>query len=255
MPGSDCALPLALLGNPKPLVMLWITPGTFVMGSPKDEVGRSSRDENQFEASVGSGFWLGQCLVTQAQWVAVNQSNPSYFQVSSNNRPVETVTWHDTLAFCDKLTAMLTDRLPKSYAFSLPTEMQWEYACRAGTTSSFYWGDSAGAIAEHAWFKESSGGETHAVGEKRPNGWGFYDLQGNVFEWCYDAVDEYPKHSATDWVGSSDPSLRAFRGTSYGTSAVPDGREFRLACRGWVDPSAKRAWFGFRLCLRRPPVK
>jgi formylglycine-generating enzyme required for sulfatase activity len=155
-------------------------------------------------------FWLGRTEVTQAQWVAVMGSNPSEFKGES--LPVENMSWDDAMEFCRKLTAQekQAGRLPAGYAFTLPTEAQWEYACRAGTT-----GDYAGDPDAMAWYNNNSGGTTHPIGTKQANAWGLADMHGNVFEWCRDWYGNYPGGAVTDPKGAASGSFRVSRGGSW----------------------------------------
>ncbi len=250
--GQPFSIPLELPFGAKELKTLWIPPGTFVMGSPEDEPGRDAEDEPQFEVTITNGFWLSQYPITQAQWGQVMHHNPSHFKEGGPNCPVENVTWHQAVSFCDQLAEHLAGYLPKGYLFSLPTEAQWEYACRAGTQTTYYTGNTLKDLSKIAWHKDNSLAHTHVVGEKEPNGWGLHDMLGNVFEWCYDSPSDYPASSARDWVGNGDGFLRNIRGGSWGTP--PDDPCFRCASRCYVVPDEARSWFGFRACLSIPVI-
>ncbi|MCP4358535.1 MAG: formylglycine-generating enzyme family protein [Chloroflexi bacterium] len=234
-----------LLSNAKALHMNWINPGTFTMGSPKDEPGRSST-EDQFTLILSHGFWLGRYPVTQTQWEAVVGSNPSHYH-NNPNYPVENIDWTQATLFSETLNKRFKRVLPVGYNFGLPTEAQWEFACRAGTQSRFFNGDDPNLLSKIAWYSENSDGHPHPVGEKRPNRWGLYDMLGNVFEWCYDSTSEYPKRLAQDWFGESSHRTRSLRGGSYGQSSIGG---VSCASRGYWRKNLKRQHIGFRLCLR-----
>lgn len=243
VPGLD------LPAEAKDLIMQWIPPGSFMMGSQEDEPGyEASVDEAPFLATLSKGFWLGKYPVTQAQWQAIMQNNPSHFQLSGANRPVENVTWFDAISFCDQLNQRLSRDLPGGYQFSLPTEMQWEYACRAGAQTPYYSGNTEADLARVAWYAGNSDEQTHPVGEKEANSLGLYDMHGNVEEWCHDAPSDYPHISVSDWEGKGSGLVRAFRGGSW--KAIRDHGDLRAACRSGGPPDIRRSWIGFRLCLR-----
>lgn len=235
--------------NPPPQVagMVWIEPGTFVMGSPATEQGRDSDEGPQTTVTISRGFWLGQYEVTQREYLAVMGNNPSSF-TEDLNRPVEGVSWYDATNYCGKLTGQerQAGRLPDGYEYRLPTEAQWEYACRAGTTTRFSHGDDVGytQLGQYAWYSGNSSSQTHAVGQRAANPWGLYDMHGNVWEWCADWYGSYPGGSVPDPTGSSG-SYRVLRGGSWTTF----GRNCRSAIRVSFNPSYRVSNLGFRFAL------
>lgn len=240
---------LRLSVNAKPLSMLWISPGTFMMGNRENEPGYDSYgDEPIFLATVSRGFWIGQYLVTQAHWQSVMGCNPSHFQDDNLDLPVETINWYEATTFCEELNKRFANELPRGYRFNLPTEMQWEYACRAGTQTPFYSGSSENDLARVAWYASNSGDQTHPVGEKDANAWGLYDMHGNVLEWCYDAYLPYPTVPITDWIGEGKDIVRVIRGGGWRATYADGGQ--RSGYRGGGQPDIKQSWIGFRLCLR-----
>jgi len=187
-----------------------IKAGKFLMGSPDTEAGRLLDEGPQHPVTISKDFWLGKFPVTQAQFQAVTAFNPSVFKTDPN-LPVEYLTWDDATAFCAKLTAQeqAAGRLPAGYIYQLPTEAQWEYACRAGTTTPY-----AGVLEEMGWYDKNGAGSTHPVGQKKPNAWGLYDMHGNVYEWCVDKYAPYAPGPATDPVGVKG-LFRVLRGGSF----------------------------------------
>ncbi len=171
---------------------------------------------------VDKGYYLAATTVTQTQWRVVMGNNPSHFQGGS--RPVEKVSWNDCKAFCQRLTQLdlAAGKLPRGYVYTLPTEEQWEYACRAGTT-----GDYAGPLDQMAWHDANSGGRTREVAAKQPNAWGFHDMHGHVWEWCADTVDG---------------ACRANRGGGWSNRAD----DCRSGSRGWNFPDCRSSDLGFR---------
>jgi len=222
-------------------------PGVFMMGSPISESERGEEEERQFEAKISQGFWLGQYSVTQAQWQAVFGSNPSHFQ-QCLDCPVDSVNWHQAINFCQELNKIFGGELPKGYEFSLPTEVHWEYACRAGTITMYHSGQTLIDLSRVAWHKNNSSGHTHPVGEREPNKWELYDMHGNVMEWCFDSPSDYPNAPAIDWIGNGNGFVRNIRGGSWGTP--PESVSLGAASRGYIQPDTVRPWFGFRLCIR-----
>ena len=207
--------------------LVYIPAGTFMMGSPADEAGRFD-NEAQHRATLSQGFYMGKYEVTQAQWVRVMHSNPLEFK--GDALPVEQVSWDDCQSFCSQA------------GLRLPTEAEWEYACRAGSTGAY---GGSGKLDEVGWFYDNSGRTTHAVGQKKPNGWGLYDMHGNVWEWCSDWYGAYPTGDATDPTGAATGSGRVLRGGSWGS----DARYCRSADRGWGEPGYRGGRLGFRVVL------
>jgi Sulfatase-modifying factor enzyme 1 len=148
-------------GSTRSLLLKWIQPGSFLMGSPATEAGRNP-DERQFRSTFTHGFWIGAYLITQGQYAALMGVNPSRF-CSDDNRPVECVSWDDALACCERLNVSLRSELPAGYHFTLPSESQWEYCCRAGTTTPYMCGESAQCLNEFAWHGGNGNGETQPV--------------------------------------------------------------------------------------------
>lgn len=229
------------------LELLWVEPGTFVMGSARDEPERHKAEGPQTRVTLTQGFWLGKTEVTQAQYEAVTGANPSTFKAGGRDAPVECVSWIDAMAFCRKLTERerAAGRLPDGYAYTLPTEAQWEFAHRAGSTYSYP--DDPHAT---AWFDANSDGSTHPVGRKRPNAWGFHDMAGNVLEWCSDWYGDYPGGAVTDPTGPERGYYRIARGGSWRT----DARLGRSAARSGGSEGRRDYTIGFRLALSAVPA-
>ncbi|GCL48667.1 hypothetical protein NIES3804_02180 [Microcystis aeruginosa NIES-3804] len=197
------------LPNGVTLEMVGLPAGQFLMGSPDSDPDARDNEKPQHQVKVNS-FAIGKYPVTQAQYQAVMGTNPSRFQNNPQN-PVEQVNWNDAQAFCQKLS-QITGK-----TYRLPTEAEWEYACRAGTTTRFYFGDDANQLGDYAWYNGNSQQTTHPVGQKRPNGWGLYDMSGNVWEWCEDDWhDNYigaPKDGSA-WL-TNDNDYQIVRGGSW----------------------------------------
>jgi formylglycine-generating enzyme required for sulfatase activity len=194
------------------------------------------------------GFFMGRYEVTQGEYLSVIGSNPSSF-AGDTNHPVEQVNWTEANNYCAQLTARerTAGRLPSGWAYRLPTEAEWEYASRAGSTNRFSFGNDPGytQLANYAWYSVNSGGTTHAVGGKLPNRWGLYDMAGNVWEWCSDWYGNYPGGNVNDPQGSVSGLNRVFRGGNWYDTAS-NGRS---AQRNGYDPSARSSGIGFRLVL------
>ena len=175
-----------------------IVPGSFMMGSTKGD----ANEAPPHRVTITKSFYIGVHEVTQAEWEALMGDNPSHFK--EENRPVENVTWKDAELFCRRLSEK------EGIRYRLPTEAEWEYACRAGTTTEFPWGDQFQD--EYAWCDQNSENESHPVGMKRPNPWGLYDMSGNVYEWCADSYAEYTDQDQTDPLVSLETPYHVDRG-------------------------------------------
>ncbi|MEO6390493.1 MAG: formylglycine-generating enzyme family protein [Pyrinomonadaceae bacterium] len=230
--------------NPPPnqygIEFVWIPPGTFQMGSPESEEDRRPGDEIQHSVTISRGYFLGKFEITQAQWLAVMGNNPSIFG-ECNLCPVENVSFNDVTGFLVKLNG-----LNDGYSYRLPTEAEWEYAARAGTTGPY-----AGNLDELAWYDANSDKKTHPVGKKRPNAWGLYDMHGNVWEWVQDWSGEYATGAQTDPKGPSSGTQRVLRGGSF--NYWPPG--LRSAYRSNYAPSLRHSALGFRIvCTSATPA-
>jgi formylglycine-generating enzyme required for sulfatase activity len=215
---------------------VYIKPGSFMMGSPSGESGRDN-DEKQHRVTLTKGFYMQTTEVTQGQWKAVMGSNPSHFKNSGDDRPVEQVSWNDVQEFIRKLN----QKTGKNYR--LPTEAEWEYACRAGSTTRFCFGDSDSSLGSYAWYSSNSGSKSHTVAQKQPNAWGLYDMHGNVWEWCQDWYGNYSTSSVTDPTGASSGSRRVYRGGGWSYYAW----YCRSADRNSFSPDNRNGSLGFRL--------
>ena len=222
------------------------------MGSPADEKGRGPDEGPQTVVTISRGFWMSKYETTQAQYERIMGTNPSKF-TGDPKRPVEMVSWTSASLYCEKLTAheRAAGRLPSKpagYVYRLPTEAEWEYCCRAGTTNRFEYGDDPdyAQLVNYAWFSSNSDGQTHPAGVGKPNAWGLYDMHGNVWEWCLDwKGTAYSGGFSTDPKGASAGSIRVYRGGSYSSS----DRQCRTACRGGVEPDATSDVIGIRTVL------
>jgi formylglycine-generating enzyme required for sulfatase activity len=225
------------LGNGMKLEMVLIPAGEFMMGSPDSDKDAFKWEKPQHRVRIIKPFYLGKYLITQEQWEAVMGNNPRCFKGPKN--PVEQVSWDD----CQKFLKRLNDKVGGG-KFVLPTEAQWEYACRAGSKTRYCFGDDEKQLGEYAWYEKNSGDTTHPVGEKKPNAWGLYDMHGNVWEWCQDWwKDGYYKESPVDDpTGPTGGSDRVFRGgcwnipaggcrSAYRAYYAPGGRDINLGLR------------------------
>jgi sulfatase modifying factor 1 len=221
----------------------WIKPGTFMMGSPENEPERY-KDEHLHEVTMTQGFWMADTACTQALWQAVMRENPSAFKGA--DRPVENVSWNDCREFINKING-----LKPGLNLRFPTEAEWEYACRAGTQTPFWFGENVtpeqvnydGNYPYAGGKKGKYREETVEVKSLPCNGWGLYQMHGNVWEWCADWYGNYPKGSVIDPVGPSNGSPRVLRGGSW----FYYGRFVRSASRYGLVPANRNDVTGFRL--------
>ena len=241
--------------------MVFITPGTFRMGSPDDEQGRWENEGPQTAVIISRGVWMGRHEVTQGEYLSVMATNPSYFNGvrgtndygNDLNRPVENVLWEEAVAYCSRLTEIdqAAGRIPMGSAYRLPTEAEWEYACRAWTSTRFNFGEDPGEteLSDYAWYLSNSSIRTQPVGLKLPNHWGLYDMHGNVNEWCLDTTagtgtQGLPGGILLDPLESGEGNRHMLRGGSYWNIAD----HCRSANRGWqID--TRYEWNGFRIAL------
>jgi formylglycine-generating enzyme required for sulfatase activity len=238
------------LGSPRQIPgMVWVQPGRFTMGSPVEESGRDLDEGPLTEVTLTRGFWMAIHEVTQAEYKAVVGANPSQF-VEDNRAPVERVSWREATNYCHLLNAQRGDLpgVPDGYVYRLPTEAEWEYACRAGTRSRFSHGDDedGGRLQEFAWFSENADSTTHPVGTREPNPWGLHDLHGNVMEWCLDtAGSSLPGGSVADYRSSERGLLRSARGGSW----LYSPKFCRSANRDSYTETTRCSDLGFRAVL------
>jgi formylglycine-generating enzyme required for sulfatase activity len=293
VPGQSWTLPWA---DETGFGLAWIPPGEFTMGSPPGESGRGADESPTTHVTLTHGFWLGKNLVTIGQWknimghgvreqLARHISDETLYEVEGKKQPLREfmhwsrdvdpatylanesddfpmyfVSWNDVQEFIKKVNERerAAGRLPAGYAYDLPTEAQWEYACRAGTTGATYAGPNTPAVLETiAWYAGNSAtdysgrrlGPTRsgprAVGQKKPNAWGLFDMYGNIWQWCRDWYGPYPGGNVTDPTGPAKGTARVNRGGSFGSGASSE----RSACRAGNPPMEPSAYRGFRLAL------
>ncbi len=233
----------ALLGGAE-LEMVWIEPGTFMMGSPESENGRED-NEIQHKVTISEGFWIGKYEITQMQWEKVMNTQPWEGQVffkKEGDYPAVYVSWNHTQEFVAKL-----NELEGREIYRLPTEAEWEYACRAGTDTAYSFDDGVGKLDEYGWYGKNTydlgNYYAHKVGQKLPNPWGIYDMHGNIWEWVQDYYGEYSEESQIDPKGPESGDNHVFRGGSFYYLA----RFARSAYRGYNTPNHRLFNLGFRI--------
>ena len=213
------------------LVMRRIPAGEFMMGE----------SVIQPKVTLTKDFYIGVFEVTQGQWERVMKANPSSFKDVGKDAPVEQVSWEDCQEFMKKLNGKSS-----TLAFRLPTEAEWEYACRGGDkTSKDFEYSGSNTLDEVSWFKGNSGGKTHPVGKKKPNELGLYDMSGNVWEWCSDWQGDYPRQLEKDPQGAKSGTVRILRGCGWNDAAESS----RSAYRDGGTPAYSNHVIGFRLVL------
>lgn len=242
---------------------VYLQPGTFIMGSPSREIERilqnypfeKQLDEVEHQVTLTEGYYIQTTEVTQGQWKAVMGNNPSEFIICGDNCPVESISWEDVQVFIQKLNS-LEATSPSHNEYMLPTEAQWEYACRAGSKTSFTNGKLIGLdndlnLDTVAWYLGNSFQTVHPVATKNPNRWGLHDMHGNVLEWCINSKYRYPdypvKNPPISYLDSG--SDRVYRGGSWG--------DLPYACRSAYRKEAEKSYrhknLGFRLIKRTGP--
>jgi len=265
-PPSQAALPLQAasvapqsgggsLVNSIGMRLAWVPAGEFAMGSPGSDLAAEPHEQPRHPVRITKPFYLGLYEVTQAEYAEVMGTNPSWFDPSSGargtasgqsgRRPVERVSWEDAQAFCRRLSERPEERAA-CRVYRLPTEAEWEYACRAGGTGRFGFGGDEAAILDHAWVEGNSAAATHPVGQKRPNAWGLYDMHGNVWEWCGDWYEPgyYGQSPVENPGGPVSGSARVVRGGSFVNAAAT----CRSAARNFLEPSFQESnGIGFRV--------
>lgn len=220
------------------LKMVLIPAGSLIMGSPYDEIDRSTDEGPQHQVTITQPFYMGIYPVTQAQWEVVMGTQPSRGSYSAG-KPVTDVSYEDCLRFIRKLNTL------GEGTYRLPTEAEWEYACRAGSTTRFPWGDDPGYkhLGGYGWYNSNSGLSTNVVGQKSANSWGLYDMHGNVWEWCSDRYDKYSADLKVDPDGATIGSIRTLRGGSWEDYEM----SLRSASRDFKSPTDSSYTVGFRL--------
>ena len=239
-----------VISGPNLEQFVWIPPGTFTMGSPPHEQDRDTDENPITTVRLTRGFWMGRNEVTQGEYVDLMQENPSRFKFGSDH-PVENTSWEMAMRYCERLTERESraGRLPEGFVYRLPTEAEWEYACRAGTTTRYSFGEDRNfsLFDDHAWHLDNSGGRTHPVGEKLPNPWGLYGMHGSVYEWCLGYHVFYPGGHVTDYI-SPEGKDRVLRGGAW--SDRP--KNGRAAERHWFGINLEFGNVGFRVVLAHP---
>ncbi len=217
---------------------MYIRPGTFMMGSPSLEGGRSDNEGPQHQVNITKGFYMGVTEVTQGQWRAIMDNNPSHFKNCGDDCPVEQVSWDDVQEFIRRL-----NQKEGSEKYRLPTEAEWEYAARAGSTTRYSFGNAEIMLGEYGWYNGNSGFKTQVVAQKMPNAWGLYDMHGNVWEWVQDIYSPiaYEQHSPDDPLYTGSGSGPVFRGGSW----ISPGSYCRSAHRSYFSQGSP--YLGFRL--------
>ena len=245
--GGDATSPpkevAADLGGGVKLDMVLIPAGEFMMGSPNSDRNAAADEKPQHRVRITKPFYLGKYPVTQEQWTAVMGVNPSFFKGAKN--PVEEVSWDDCLQFLRRLNEKVGGG-----KYQFPTEAQWEYACRAGTTTRYCFGDDETGLADYGWYDKNSGGKSHPVGEKKPNAWGLYDMHGDIWQWCLDWYDPgyYAVSTTDDPTGPATGTARV----SHGGCWFSPASSARSANHGRIEPEHRGSHLGFRVCMVPP---
>lgn len=216
-----------------------IAPGTFIMGSGPGEDGRYNNEDPAHEVRILSPFWMGKYPITQAQWQAVMGFNPSRFK--GDQLPVEQISWTDAHDFAKRLQELT------GYAFRLPNEAEWEYACRAGGMTAYFFGNDPDVLGEFAWYEDNADGATHPVGQKQPNLWELFDMHGNVWEWCQDWY--HNTYAGAPAEGREWDHLEGVHKVVRGGSWHAKAQACRSAIRNRLSPRDHYYFLGVRMCV------
>jgi len=218
--------------------LVLIPAGAFRMGGDKKREQAEDHENPRHRVNISQAFYMGKYAVTQMQWSEIMNNNPSRF--IDDRRPVEQVSWPEVQVFVQALNTR-----EKTNAYRLPTEAEWEYAARAGSESAYTFGSEANVLDQYAWYRKNSGGQTHPVGQLRPNAWGLYDMHGNVHEWCHDWFDRsyYSQSPSSDPLGPSTGLAKALRGGDWGS----EDWYCRCASRSLSSQDRRSDRLGFRL--------
>jgi len=216
---------------------IYIPPGEFMMGSPKNEAKRYDNEVLR-KVTLTKPFFIQTTPVTQGQWIYIMGNNPSKFKSKIGNNPVENVSHKDAHEFIKKL-----NQKEATGKYRLPIEAEWEYACRAGSTTAYCFGDDESKLEEYAWYKKNSDSKTHPVGLLKPNAWGLYDMHGNVWEWCEDWYQDYLSIDVIDPWGPGSGSNKVLRGGCW----FDEPQYCRSAYRFDDSPDKRTHMMGFRL--------
>jgi formylglycine-generating enzyme required for sulfatase activity len=241
--------PIKAFTNSIGMKLVRIEPGKFMMGSHQYEA------ELPHEVKISKPFYMGAYPVRQAEYEIIMESTPSWFSscrggrdevigIDTSRFPVETVSWNEAVAFCEKLSERATEK-KAGRSYRLPTEAEWEYGCRAGTKTKYHSGKEEDHLKEVAWYDANSGERTHPVGEKKPNAWGLYDMHGNVYQWCSDWYGEnfYLNGHTNNPAGPKHGTCRVVRGGCWAHFSL----DCRAANRGSREPSYRSSYIGFRV--------
>ncbi len=253
--GLPFSWPIRGANKTVPMEFVWIPAGEFEMGAAKSNW---DNERPVHRVRIASGFWLAKYPVTQEQYAALIGKNPSHFTASGSTAPVEQVSWEDAVEFCRRVGTLAAEPgAADAIVARLPTEAEWEYACRAESPDAYCFGNDEEKLGDYAWYAENSGAKPHSVGQKKSNAWGLHDMHGNVWEWCRDAWDE---KAYQEWAnGVENPETFAPAGTNplrvlRGGSWYDGARYCRSAFRFWGGADVRGRNVGFRVCLARGPA-